>query len=513
MGNCGSIKDKDKKDKKDNKDKKTKKDKKDKTDKAPEVENKNIEVIDNGQNSNIISPVQAGQIAVKVEEGQNNIQELSKTAVLTFLTEDNTEIKTVTYPQDTVLSTIILNEMEKIKDTNNGQFNDLIDHPSHYEIIANNIDITEQQESTIASIFPDLQDKGEQIIKFRYAGLDIAKDVKSAYFKTYLIGSPKYEISPFEVIVYDKTQNIVAFQNYVQDDLAFFNQFSSYCNGVNTLFISGGDRQREMEEQTTNSNVLVKMDLVTNEITKLPNLVQGRYWHSMIYVPNNYVFIVGGVNNKTVEVYDTVKNTIAIDSELNEFRSEASLCCVDNTYLYAFCGFKFQDDYIDTVERCDLRAKKREWENVKINFSEKIKSLDICYFAIAYHTPDTLLFLGGTDKKSTDKGNNYSQHNYVYNHKTSKLDYYELPAIDDICFEKFFIPTNFSTSILIPGYNHDIVKVLQYVEGNITVLQFEDRNLETTLDDGKFEVQAQGQGLSQGLKQSQFTFDEPIQKK
>lgn len=509
MGNCGSIKDKDKK--------QTKKDNKNgKDNKLTVINNPNVEVQVNN-NDNKLSPVRGGNINAKVEVNESPKKDHVKTVTIKFITEDNTLIKSVTYPHDTVLSTIILTEMEKIKDTNNGQFNDLIEYPSHYEIVANNIDITEKQESTMKSIFPDLVDKAEQIIMFRYAGLEVSKDVKSAYFKTYLIGSPKYETNPFEIIVYDKTQNLVAFQSYTHEDLSFFNQFSSYCNGVNTLFLSGGDKQRDMEGQTTNSNVLAKFDLTTNEIVKLPNLIEGRHWHSMIYVPNSYVFIVGGVGNKTVEVFDTVKNTISIDSELNEFRSEASLCCVDNRYLYAFCGFKFQDDYIDTVERCDLRSKKRDWEYVKINFSENIKSLDICYFAIAYHTPETLLFLGGTDKKSTDKGHNFSQNNYVYNHKTSKLDFYDLPPIDDICFEKFFIPTNFTTSVLIPGFNHDSVKVLQYVEGNITVLQFEDKNLDTTLDEGKLENQGliQNNNLGQGLKYSQFTFDEKekLQKK
>ena len=36
---------------------------------------------------------------------------------------------------------------------------------------------------------------------------------------------------------------------------------------------------------------------------KLPNLNIPRTWHSMIFVPNNYIFIVGG-STKSVEIFD-----------------------------------------------------------------------------------------------------------------------------------------------------------------------------------------------------------------
>ena len=57
----------------------------------------------------------------------------------------------------------------------------------------------------------------------------------------------------------------------------------------------------------------------------------------MIYVPNKYIFIVGGSNTKSVELYDMEEKKITKDSELNELRCECTLFLVNNMYLYAFC--------------------------------------------------------------------------------------------------------------------------------------------------------------------------------
>ena len=59
----------------------------------------------------------------------------------------------------------------------------------------------------------------------------------------------------------------------------------------------------------------------------------------MIFIPKKYVFIVSGMNNKSVELFDIEKSEIKIDSYLNEALREYSLTLVNNLYLYVFCGF------------------------------------------------------------------------------------------------------------------------------------------------------------------------------
>ena len=50
-------------------------------------------------------------------------------------------------------------------------------------------------------------------------------------------------------------------------------------------------------------------------------------WHSMIFISKKYVFIVSGMNNKSVELFEIEKNEIKIDSYLNEALNECSLAC------------------------------------------------------------------------------------------------------------------------------------------------------------------------------------------
>ena len=47
----------------------------------------------------------------------------------------------------------------------------------------------------------------------------------------------------------------------------------------------------------------------------------------MIFIPKKYVFIVSGINNKSVELFDIEKNEIKIDSYLKEAFRECCLAC------------------------------------------------------------------------------------------------------------------------------------------------------------------------------------------
>ena len=71
----------------------------------------------------------------------------------------------------------------------------------------------------------------------------------------------------------------------------------------------------------------------------------------MIYVPNKYIFIVGGSNTKSLQIYNMETNEIKKDCELNEYRNESTLYLVNDEYLYDFCGFIIHREYNTTIER------------------------------------------------------------------------------------------------------------------------------------------------------------------
>ena len=115
----------------------------------------------------------------------------------------------------------------------------------------------------------------------------------------------------------------------------------------------------------------------------------------MIFVPEKYIFIIGG-SSKSVEIYDIEKNDLTKDSELNEMRSESTLCLVNNTYLYAFCGYVLHQTFNCSVEKCNLRKSERIWEYANFNMANNIEFFP-SFFCVSYYKNDEIILVGGND--------------------------------------------------------------------------------------------------------------------
>jgi hypothetical protein len=348
---------------------------------------------------------------------------------------------------------------------------------------ANNskVDITRRGSESLKTIFSN----EVNTIELSYAGLDISPNIRRAYEETSgIIATPKFDASNFEIISFNKSTSGVAYQIYQDesfDYLKTFNEFSGYCNGNNKLFISGSDKKNEDE---TYNNIFIEIDLNNlnkpDHLRKLPNLLTGRGWHSMIFVPPRYVFIVGGINTKSVELYNIEKNQITHDSNLVENRSEASLCCVNNMYLYAFCGFLLNNNFHTTIERCNLKARTRQWEIVNL-ITEQGCIFEPSFFSVAYGKGDSIILLGGNENSRT------AAKNYVFDEKdgSSVIANYKVNPVEDfyLCSEKFFLPVDEKTSILMPVYTSEVVKVLMFDSDAAILSLIKFEAMETAEDD------------------------------
>ena len=183
-------------------------------------------------------------------------------------------------------------------------------------------------------------------------GLSIPSNIRKAYQDmTPIIGNAIFENPKmFGIILYFKENSNLEtyyFDKEINKELTKFNSFSSYCSARGIFYISGGEKEEEIDikKETEEYNDFISIDMKKLNfynlyLDVLPNLIEKRTWHSMIFVPNQYIFIVGGLNTKTVEIYDIDKNEIYLDSELNKKRCEPTMCLVNNIYLYAFWGFR-----------------------------------------------------------------------------------------------------------------------------------------------------------------------------
>ena len=223
---------------------------------------------------------------------------------------------------------------------------------------------------------------------------------------------------------------------------------------------------------------LSKVNKGNIQMRQLPNLLEPRTWHSMIYIPNKYIFIVGGNDNKNVELYNMENNTIQKDSELNEARSECTLCMVNDYYLYAFCGFLLHQTFVNTIERCNLRRRNRNWEIVNYTLGNNI-NFNPSFFGVGY-LKDKIILIGGNENPE-EKNQNY----IVTCGDNSKEDYIEEFNLSEkfinVYREKLFIPINENTSINIPLIsNYPQVFYLDNEQGTIIKKEFPSDNVNET---------------------------------
>ena len=98
-----------------------------------------------------------------------------------------------------------------------------------------------------------------------------------------------------------------------------------------------------------------------------------------------------------MEIYNIETNEITKDSELNDYRSECTLCLANNEYLYAFCGFLLHNEFNTSVERCNLLKEERNWEFVDINEKNGMV-FKPSFFGVSYFSNyNEILLIGGND--------------------------------------------------------------------------------------------------------------------
>ena len=311
-------------------------------------------------------------------------------------------------------------------------------------------------------------------MRFSYTGLALPENIIEAYIdNNKIIGSAILDnIETFSIITYEIENKSINEHKYKRSDypeLTYLNSFSAYCNAKGFLYFSGGEKELayDLEETPTRYNEFYCIDLEelnknTDKlvINQLNNLIEERTWHSMIYVPNKYIFIVGGSNTKSVELYDMEEKKLTKDSELNELRCECTLCLVNNMYLYAFCGFLLHQDYNNSIERCNLFKENRNWEYINSVENCKFK-FNPSFFGISYFQNNDLLLIGGND---TSEG---ERHDYIYkigkeDNENDDIEEYKLELKEKLSIfkDKFFIPIKDNKAINIPMIIGDDIKVI-----------------------------------------------------
>ena len=270
-----------------------------------------------------------------------------------------------------------------------------------------------------------------------------------------IIGKPFND--PFEVYAFYKKDKILKIQKYEDElieneELNNYTSSSTYCNGNNYLFISGGE--------TKNYEILKKfwkINLKNQEIQKI-DMLSPKKNHSMIFIGRNYVFIVGGNDLKTF-YYDIENNEMNEWADLNKKRTEPALILVNN-YIYCLDNVNSNNNNeAFSLEKTDVSFEIPKWEIINPNMN--YEKLNQKFFGISKTEDNNIILLGGNmdeDKEDKDETN----YNCKYNISNNTIGDSDIPFNEYNFKEKTFIPYNKNIDYILPDFNRHHPEVIFY---------------------------------------------------
>ena len=248
----------------------------------------------------------------------------------------------------------------------------------------------------------------------------------------YLIGRPI--INEYKYYLYNKTDQkfkIIKYQREKRKKLKIrtFLGIDSYCNAINTLYIYEGNT--DFNNETENNN-FIKIDLITNNISIISSKFPNRILHSMIFIPKNYIFIIGGKKVKKALVYRIQENNENYEEypyQIPYEILEPSLIYINNKYLYAFenSSLDFHILRIDLIKATDFEEIKIK--NYKYDVNQK-------FFGLIRNN-NSIIFYGG---QMLDLFNNKSNKCFFFNYNDEVVERCEKEFKPYEFLEKVFIP-------------------------------------------------------------------------
>ena len=274
-----------------------------------------------------------------------------------------------------------------------------------------------------------------------------------------LVGKPFNE--PFEVFLFAKDDKSLKIQTYdpITINNLYLNDYSpssAYCNGNNHLFISGGEKK--------NGEIIDnfwEIDLKDQNIAE-PVKIPPKKNHSMIFIPNNYVFIVGG-NDKKTFYFNTENVEVCEWANLNVIRTEPALQRISN-YLYCFDNISKGNNDLFTLEKTDLKSNSPEWVlyTPKLNFQNvNVEKLNQKFFGVSKDDENNIIFLGGN---MDNYNNNNELFNYKYNTFLNTIEVSKVPYRKYNFKEKTFLSYKNNIDYILPDFNKQHPEVVFFVK-------------------------------------------------
>ena len=280
-----------------------------------------------------------------------------------------------------------------------------------------------------------------------------------------LIGKPI--LNEYEYYLYNKIKKQLKIIKYHSHQIKKFkikrfSTLSSYCNAKNYLYIYEGNNDLD---NYFNNNNFFQINLINNNINLISSDFPNRFLYSMIYIPEKYIFIIGGKNTKNVITYKIKKNNNSYDlypHELPYELLEPSLIYINNKYLYAF-----ENSIVDFHILCTNFINVEPFK--EINISNNNYYINQKFFGVV-KCKNSILFLGG---QMLDLFQDPSKKCFFYNYIENKMER-DIRDFKSFEFsEKTFIPLEKGIYFQIA-----IVKKVNKYEPKLIFFKDEIKNIE-----------------------------------
>ena len=208
-----------------------------------------------------------------------------------------------------------------------------------------------------------------------------------------------------QINIYDKKLNkIIKKKVKLLKNPHGYTKFPNGCRSVlvgEKLYITGG---KDEYKQYPNSIIY---DTKTELVKRIMDMKNPRCYHTMVF---NEVFetlmVIGGENNKTVEIFDPLSNRWQQLPDLGIPRA-IPLFYFDegrgNMYaMFGVEGSYHRPNYTDTIEILDLTEVKQGW--MKVNYNNKAR-MDLKVFLNIYPLNDFLMLIYGGLENRENKRN------------------------------------------------------------------------------------------------------------
>jgi len=271
-----------------------------------------------------------------------------------------------------------------------------------------------------------------------------------------LVGRPYSQ--PFEVFLFSRQDKTLQIQVYDPDTInnLFLNDFcssSAYCNGNNHLFISGGEKTNgELIDNFWEINLL-------EQIIAEPTRIIPKKNHSMIFIPDRYVFIIGG-NDKKCIYFNTETAEVEDWANLNKIRIKPALILIKNN-LYCFDSINYRDNERFTVEKTDLNSLRPKWTLLYPKMDMILGNyitINQEFFGVSKDDEDNIIFVGGN---MNDKNRMF---NYQYKTKENKVEMTNLSFNKINLKEKTFLPLKKNIDFILPEFDRDNPQVVFFMK-------------------------------------------------